>query len=43
MHRMRLSLKYFQYKTLKYHLKDYNTIEYDLWLEFCKSWFKYSP
>lgn len=43
MHRMRLSLKYFQYKTLKYHLKNFNTIEHELWLEFCKSWFKYSP
>ena len=42
MHRMRLTLKYFQYKTLKYHLKDFNTIEHELWLEFCKSWFKYS-
>ena len=42
MHRMRLSLKYFQYKKLKYHLKNVNTIEHKLWLEFSQSWFKYS-
>ena len=43
MHRIRLSLKYFQYKVLKYNLKSFNTIEHQLWLAFCKSWFKYSP
>ncbi|MGC1204868.1 MAG: LAGLIDADG family homing endonuclease [Flavobacteriaceae bacterium] len=42
MHRIRLSLKYFQYKILKYHLKDFNTIEHEIWLDFCKSWFRYS-
>lgn len=43
MHRIHLSLKYFQYKILKYHLRDFNTIEHNIWLDFCKSWFKYSP
>lgn len=43
MHRMRLSLKYFQYKELKYNLKDFNTIQHELWFEFSQSWFKYSP
>lgn len=40
MHRIRLSLKYFQYKKLKYHLKNVNTLEHALWLEFSQSWFK---
>lgn len=42
MHRVRLSSKYFIYKKLKYHLKPENSIEYKIWLKFCKSWFKYS-
>nr|QVO51158.1 LAGLIDADG homing endonuclease [Ulva compressa] len=42
MHRIRLSLKYFNYKQLKFHLKDPNTIEYKIWLKFCNSWFKYN-
>lgn len=42
MHRIRLSLKYFYYKTLKYHLKNFDTVEYKSWLFFCKSWFKYN-
>ena len=42
MHRIRLSLKYFDYKKLKLHLKDSNTIEYKIWLDFCKSWFEYT-
>lgn len=43
MHRMKLSLKYFKYKTLKYHLKDFNSIENEIWVNFCNSWFKFSP
>ena len=42
MHRCRLSLKYFEYKKLKLHLKDFDTIEYKTWLAFCKLWFKYN-
>lgn len=42
MHRIRLILCYFKYKQLKYHLKNHKTVEYKLWLKFCKSWFKYS-
>lgn len=42
MHRIRLSLKYFYYKKLKYHLKDLDTVEHKTWLFFCKSWFKYN-
>ena len=42
MHRFRLSLKYFEYKKLKLHLKDFDTIEYKTWLNFCKLWFKYN-
>nr|YP_010835554.1 hypothetical protein NQY40_pgp089 [Ulva meridionalis]WFS80022.1 hypothetical protein [Ulva meridionalis] len=42
MHRCRLSLKYFEYKKLKLHLKDFDTIEYKTWLNFCKLWFKYN-
>ncbi len=41
MHRIRLSLHYFHYKKLKYHLKNMHTIEYKIWAKFCKSWFKY--
>jgi ubiquinol-cytochrome c reductase cytochrome b subunit len=42
MHRIRLCLKYFYYKKLKYHLKDQSTFEFKKWLIFCKLWFKYS-
>lgn len=42
MHRINLSLKYFYYKKFKYHLKDIDTPEYKIWLEFCKSWFEYN-
>lgn len=42
MHRIRLILKYFNYKELKYHLSDFDTIEHEIWLEFCKKWFKYN-
>jgi ubiquinol-cytochrome c reductase cytochrome b subunit len=41
MHRIRLSLHYFHYKKLKYHLKDENTVQYKIWSKFCNSWFKY--
>lgn len=41
-HRIRLSLIYFHYKKLKYHLKDSGTVEHKLWIKFCKSWFKYA-
>lgn len=42
MHRIRLSLKYFNYKQLQFHLKYPNTIEYKIWLDFCNLWFKYN-
>lgn len=42
MHRMRLVLLYFKYKSLKYHLKDANTIEAKIWRKLAKSWYKYS-
>ena len=42
MHRMRLALYYFQYKKRGYHLKEVGTLEYKIWVKFCKSWFKYS-
>lgn len=42
MHRIRLILCYFKYKELKYHLKSSQTVEYKIWLKFCKSWFKYN-
>lgn len=42
MHRIRLINKYFFYKKCKYHLKFDQSIEYKIWLKFCKSWFKYS-
>ncbi len=42
MHRMRLSLLYFKYKQLGYHLKPANTVEAKVWAKFCRSWFKYS-
>jgi hypothetical protein len=42
MHRVRLSMLYFRYKKLKYHLKSPATIEFKIWEKFCKSWFKYS-
>lgn len=42
MHRLRLSLLYFKYKDLGYHLKPADTIESKIWAKFCKSWFKYS-
>lgn len=41
MHRIRLSLHYFHYKRLKYHLKAVDTLEYKIWSKFCRSWFKY--
>jgi hypothetical protein len=42
MHRIRLSLLYFKYKQLGYHLKPKDTVESKVWSKFCKSWFKYS-
>lgn len=42
MHRMRLALLYFKYKTLKYHLKPQDTVEAKIWTKFSKSWYKYS-
>lgn len=42
MHRIRLALLYFYYKKFKYDLKHPQTVEYKIWLKFCKSWFKYS-
>jgi ubiquinol-cytochrome c reductase cytochrome b subunit len=42
MHRIRLSLLYFKYKELQYHLKPIETLEFKIWQKFCKSWFKYS-
>nr|YP_010388682.1 LAGLIDADG homing endonuclease [Leontynka pallida]UPQ43849.1 LAGLIDADG homing endonuclease [Leontynka pallida] len=41
MHRMRLTPLYFKYKELKYHLAKPDTLEYKIWENFCKSWFKY--
>lgn len=37
MHRIRLSLFYFKYKELGYHLKPAGTIEFKIWSKFCKS------
>lgn len=42
MHRINLSLNYFNYKKLKFHLKDSDTAEYKIWLNFCNSWFEYN-
>lgn len=42
MHRMRLTLLYFKYKSLQYHLKPVGTIEAKIWSKFAKSWYKYS-
>ena len=42
MHRIRLIFHYFHYKKLKYHLKESNSIEHQIWVKFCKLWFKYS-
>lgn len=42
LHRMRLSLLYFKYKALNYHLKPAGTIESKVWAKFAKSWYKYS-
>jgi hypothetical protein len=42
MHRMRLVFFYFKYKDLGYHLKPINTVEFQIWFKFAKSWFKYS-
>lgn len=42
MHRMRLSLLYFKYKNLNYHLKPAGTIESKVWAKFSKLWYKYS-
>lgn len=42
MHRIRLIKKYFLYKKFKYNLQSENSLEYKIWLKFCKSWFKYS-
>jgi len=42
MHRMRLALLYFKYKTLKYHLKPDSSVEAKIWAKFAKSWYKYS-
>lgn len=41
-HRMRLSLLYFKYKSLKYHLQPAGTIESKIWAKFAKAWYKYS-
>lgn len=42
MYRIRLIYYYFHYKKLKYHLKESTSIEYKVWLKFCKLWFKYN-
>lgn len=42
MHRLRLSLFYFKYKKLNYHLKEAGTIEGKTWAKFANSWYKYS-
>lgn len=42
MHRLHLSLLYFKYKKLKYHLKEAGTIEGKTWAKFANSWYKYS-
>ena len=42
MYRIRLIYYYFHYKKLKYHLKEPTSIEYKIWLKFCKLWFKYN-
>jgi ubiquinol-cytochrome c reductase cytochrome b subunit len=42
MYRIRLISYYFHYKKLKYHLKESTSIEYKVWLKFCKLWFKYN-
>lgn len=42
MHRIRLVFHYFHYKKLKYHLKEPNSVEYQIWVKFCTLWFKYS-
>lgn len=42
MYRLRLSLLYFKYKKLKYHLKEAGTIEGKTWAKFANSWYKYS-
>nr|BCA78202.1 putative site-specific DNA endonuclease [Astrephomene gubernaculifera] len=42
MHRLRLSLLYFKYKNLKYHLKEAGTIEGKTWAKFANTWYKYS-
>lgn len=42
MHRIRLCLKYFYYKQLKFHLKPKDSLEYKMWVTFCTSWFKYN-
>jgi hypothetical protein len=42
MHRLRLSLLYFKYKKLKYHLKEAETIEGKIWKKFSNSCYKYS-
>lgn len=41
-HRLRLSLLYFKYKKLKYHLQESETLEFKIWKKFCQSWFKYT-
>lgn len=40
-HRMRLTLFYFKYKKLKYHLAPAGSPKAKLWAKFCKSWYKY--
>lgn len=40
--RMRLSLIYFRYKALQYHLKPAGSVEGKLWAKFVDAWFKYS-
>lgn len=42
MHRIRLSLIYFKYKSLKYHLKLQGSVEAKVWTKFSYSWYKYS-
>lgn len=42
MHQMRLTLFYFKYKSLNYHLQPKGTLEAKIWTKFAKSWYKYS-
>lgn len=42
MHRLRLSLLYFKYKELGYHLAPPGTLKGKTWAKFARSWYKYS-